>query len=621
MTKHAVIYLRVSTDRQALTDFDADGYSIKAQRDACLRKAKELGAKVEAEYVDRGESARTKDRTDFTRMAEDVIARGDVDYVIVHKLDRFARNRVDDALMTLALQKAGARLVSCSENIDDTPSGALLHGIMASISEFYSRNLATEVRKGFEQKVKAGGTPTRAKLGYLNARETTPDGRNVGVITVDPDRAPLIRLAFELYATGEFSFATLAEVLAAKGLRTRPTRKHQGLPLTTSQIDRILKDPYYIGIVRYQGIDYQGAHQPLIEPELFERVQNIIRAHSVSGDKRRLHHHWLKGTVFCGRCQKRLIFTKAKNRHGSVYEYFYCVGRQHYDRSCRQGWMSVEAIEDAVIRHYQTIQLAPERVQQIRAAITSRIDAMRRTADQQRDRQQAEVERIETEQLRLIQAHGAGAVPLKHLIAEQERLARELRAAQAALASTQLQFADIQRTLDQALELAGDCHAAYQQATPETRRLFDQTFFERLLISDGEVTASVLAQPFAGLMAEDLLRALDEPSKAARHGQHATGDLQAIAASWNGPSEPQPASVFSGQGSKELDMAEGVGFEPTVRRSTDSGFQDRCIRPLCHPSGRIEPSGGRVAPGSGERPLRSAGAMRGEGRPLALILA
>lgn len=79
---------------------------------------------------------------------------------------------------------------------------------MASISEFYSRNLAREVLKGFEQRVKAGGTPTRPPLGYLNAREATPDGRNVGIIEVDSERAPLIRLAFELYATGDYSYGT-----------------------------------------------------------------------------------------------------------------------------------------------------------------------------------------------------------------------------------------------------------------------------------------------------------------------------------------------------------------------------------------------------------------------------
>jgi site-specific DNA recombinase len=567
--KTAVVYLRVSTDRQAMTDYDADGYSIKAQREACLKKARELGARVEGEYIDRGESARSADRTEFQRMVEDLVANGCIDYVIVHKLDRFARNRVDDAVMTMALQKAGAKLISCSENIDDTPSGALLHGIMASISEFYSRNLATEVRKGFEQKVKAGGTPTRAKLGYLNARELTPDGRNIGVIKVDPERAPLIRLAFELYATGDYSFSTLIDVLAAKGLRTRPTRKHQGLPLTTSQIDRILKDPYYIGIVRYKGVEYQGSHDPLISPELFFRVQDIITAHSVSGDKRRLHHHWLKGTVYCGACGKRLIYTRAKNRHGTTYEYFYCVGRQHYDRSCRQGWMNADAVENAVIAHYKTIQLSPERQAKVRAHVLQHIEALERTADQQQARAQAEVQRIEAEQLRLIQAHGAGAVPLKHLIAEQHRLNAELRNAEAALRSTQLKFEDIRTTFERALDLAADCHRAYREATPEVRRMFDQLFFQRILIDDGDgqahVSSSTIASPFGAFLTNDLLLAPEKTKQPipARTSNEAPSHLfDELEAAW---ASSEPRTVSLAQGSKDDVMAEGAGFEPAVR--------------------------------------------------------
>ena len=73
-----------------------------------------------------------------------------VQYVIVHKVDRLARSRADDVVITMEIKKSGATLVSCSENIDETPSGLLLHGIMSSIAEFYSRNLATEVTKGTE---------------------------------------------------------------------------------------------------------------------------------------------------------------------------------------------------------------------------------------------------------------------------------------------------------------------------------------------------------------------------------------------------------------------------------------------------------------------------------------
>ena len=87
-----------------------------------------------------------------------------VQYVIVHKVDRLARNRADDVVITMEIKKSGATLVSCSENIDETPSGLLLHGIMSSIAEFYSRNLATEVAKGMNQKAKAAARSTRHRL-------------------------------------------------------------------------------------------------------------------------------------------------------------------------------------------------------------------------------------------------------------------------------------------------------------------------------------------------------------------------------------------------------------------------------------------------------------------------
>src|SRR5437867_1163391 len=96
-TKRAVIYLRVSTTDQANTDRDVEGFSIPAQREACFRKASELGAEVVDEYLDRGESGRSADRPALQLMLGRIRQLGDVDYVIVHKIDRLARNRADDA--------------------------------------------------------------------------------------------------------------------------------------------------------------------------------------------------------------------------------------------------------------------------------------------------------------------------------------------------------------------------------------------------------------------------------------------------------------------------------------------------------------------------------------------
>ncbi len=146
--KFAVSYLRISTRGQAERGGGADeGFSIPAQREANKRKALSMGAMVGKEFVDRGASARSADRPELQKMLEYVKENADrVDYVIVHKVDRLARNRGDDIDIMRTLDECGVQLVSASESIDNTPSGMLLHGIMSAIAEFYSQNLATEVK-------------------------------------------------------------------------------------------------------------------------------------------------------------------------------------------------------------------------------------------------------------------------------------------------------------------------------------------------------------------------------------------------------------------------------------------------------------------------------------------
>ena len=132
-----------------------------------------------------------------------------VDVVIVHKIDRLARDRADDAVITKTLQGSGAYLLSTAEAISTTPNGVLLHGIMASIAEFYSRNLAQEVMKGMRQKVIQGGTPSRATIGDLNVRRQADDDREFRTVVIDSERAPQGAWAFEAYATGAWSVAQL----------------------------------------------------------------------------------------------------------------------------------------------------------------------------------------------------------------------------------------------------------------------------------------------------------------------------------------------------------------------------------------------------------------------------
>jgi len=204
-----VIYLRVSNIEQAQTD-EKEGYSIAAQREACLKYIQNKGWELIDEYVDRGESARSAHRPQLQQMLTRIRKSKDVDAVVVHKIDRLARNLEDHTAIKAVFKKAGAFLDSVVENIEDTASGRLVEGIHALMAEFYSANLAGEIKKGMDQKVKAGGWPHRAPVGYKNVREGT---RNIARISVDPETAPYIKEAFKLYSTGNYSLEDIREYL------------------------------------------------------------------------------------------------------------------------------------------------------------------------------------------------------------------------------------------------------------------------------------------------------------------------------------------------------------------------------------------------------------------------
>ncbi len=252
----AVIYLRVSTKEQAQKDEIGEGYSIPAQREACLRYIAERGWNVADEFVDAGESARTADRAMLKAMLRR-ITWGDVGAVVVHKIDRLARSIEDHVAIRAALRRSGVQLVSVTENIEETASGRLVEGIHALMAEFYSANLSSEIRKGMDQKAKMGGWPTRAPIGYLNVRERVA-GKDIAKVVLDPERALLVREAFRLYATGEYSLPELQAAMHAKGL-TSPYAAKVGAPVSVSKLAECWPTPSTSGSWRGTGSATQAS--------------------------------------------------------------------------------------------------------------------------------------------------------------------------------------------------------------------------------------------------------------------------------------------------------------------------------------------------------------------------
>ena len=501
----AIIYLRVSTKEQAETGGEAEGYSIPAQRDACRRKAEQLGAVVVEEFADRGESARSSDRPELQRMLT-YVGQHPVSYAIVHKVDRLARNRVDDVEINLALHKAGVTLVSCTENIDETPSGMLLHGIMSSIAEFYSRNLASEVIKGSVQKAKTGGTIGKAPTGYLNVRRME-NGQEMRTVEIDPARGPLMRWAFEEYATGRWTLRDLLAEVTKRGLDTTTGPHTPSKPLVLSHFHTLLRHPYYKGIVRYRGVEYPGRHQPLVSAKTWQRVQELLDQKGTSGEKQRIHHHYLKGTVFCGRCGSRLIVSHNRGQNGTIYPYFICIGRQQRRTDCTQKAVLIPDVELLVEDHYATIQPGPKLLDQLRVFLTEELDAQRHLADEERRMQQGRIATLKDERHKLLEAHYADAVPLELLRTEQARISTGLQAAEERLTAISVEHDVVAANLERALRVAADWHAAYLGAGPTVRRQLNQAIFKKIYVDDAAHARSELAEPFELLLSDEVTTA------------------------------------------------------------------------------------------------------------------
>jgi site-specific DNA recombinase len=421
----AAIYVRVSDFGQLGRAGSEDGYSLPAQQLAIRRKAEELGLRVVKVYVERAESARTDARPVLQQMMRELPTLG-VTHLIVHKVDRLARNRVDDGLLYRELIGMGITLVSATENIDETPAGRMMHGILATLAEFYSNNLSHEIKKGMHEKHRQGGTPFRAPVGYRHERKLV-GGQDIRWVEVDEERAPLVRLAFDMYATGDWSLIALTEHLKAQGLTSRPTAKLPSKPLGVSAVHKMLHNRYYLGEVTYNGKTVEGNHDALISLETFEQVERLLDASRNGRVRPQRHDQYLAGSLHCAACGTRLVYTRIRNRYGTYYDYFCCLGRKsrRTGGSCTTGHYRLTDIEDGIAGVYATLRLDAGTQASIRKELEGHLDDEASVIGEEVERHRRRIEVLKQRQAKLLELAYDNLVDEEVLREEQERLRAE----------------------------------------------------------------------------------------------------------------------------------------------------------------------------------------------------
>lgn len=333
--KKALAYARVSTKEQA-----EKGYSIPAQLKAIREYAKSHGFRILDEYVDEGESAKTADRPSFLKMIKRCTKDKTIDAVIVHKIDRFSRNNLDFYTYKAILKREGVRLISVTENIEETPAGEFLENIVVAMAQFYSSNLAEEVLKGMKEKFQRGEWPNKAPLGYKNIR----DGEGKGRIVIDKEKAPLVKQIFRLYATGQYSLRSLSIEMAKRGLKTRNNKY-----VSPEYIKKILRNPFYIGKMRMWGEERKGIHKPLIDETLFNQVQNVLNERKITQDRWQKRDFLLRGLLYCLSCKSRM--TAEVHERGSYYR---C--QSSINSKCKEPYIPTKKIEGEIARIYDLLQ-------------------------------------------------------------------------------------------------------------------------------------------------------------------------------------------------------------------------------------------------------------------------
>ena len=596
----AVIYLRVSSKGQLNTDYDPEGISIPAQRTSCQRKAEALGLTIVHEYIEPGRSATemTK-RVAFQQMLERIRRDRDVDYVLVYKLSRFARNRTDDAIVMADLQKRGVTLISATEQIDATPVGQLMHGILAAFNEYRSREDGADIAYKMSQKAKNGGTLGRAPIGYLNVTENI-DGRKINTVHVDPERAPFVKLAFELYASRDKTFQDIADELTDRGLRTRATQRRPAGPISDSKIQQMLRDRYYLGEVAYKGETYPGRHERLIDEDLFAQVQELMTERGYAAERRKRHDHYLKGTVWCGQCRleqhvnRRMILMRTTGRHGNAdYGYFFCRGVQ--DHVCDAPYSSIDRVEDAVAEHYKSIRLSPAFVTAVRnhieAALNDQVAAqqlLRKNLDDQ-------LAQLSTNEDNLLDLAADSSLPQERIRQRLREIARDRQRITEQLSQVHGDLSSGRAFLDAHLNLLENPYELYLHASEATRRKLNQAIFAHVYIAHDEVVGDDIRSPLRELLAAErgweALTAGSTP-EVARSTAHAatarhSGPETPKAAPKGGVAELQnlwldlPGDVYEDADCSKPLMVELRGFEPLAfslrtRRATNCATAPKC---------------------------------------------
>jgi site-specific DNA recombinase len=284
-------------------------------------------------------SAKAPGRPRFDEMVSR-IQKNEAEGIIAWAPDRLARNSIDGGRLVYMLDRGSLRdLKFATYTFENNSQGKFMLQIMFGQSKYYSDALSDNVKRGNRTKIEKGWRPNRAPLGYFNDEVTK-------TILRDSVHFPLVRQMFDLVLTGAYTPKQVALIARDEwGFLTPKRKRIGGKPLAMSSVYKILSNPFYAGIIVWNGQSHPGRHEPVVTIDEFQRVR---RLHERPGrPKAQCRSFAFTGMIRCGGCGLHVTAEHKVNRQGHRYIYYHC-SRPRLGEKCTEPSVEVRSLEGQI---------------------------------------------------------------------------------------------------------------------------------------------------------------------------------------------------------------------------------------------------------------------------------
>jgi len=321
--------------RKSSESADRQVQSIEDQTRIMLKMAEQNKLNIVDNFEESKSAKKPNNRPVFEKMLKR-IETGEANGILCWEINRLSRNPVDSGKIQWMLQQGIIKSIRTNSREYKPEDNALILSVESGTANQYIIDLKKGVKRGLESKLQKGMAPMLAPLGYLN---TKTESRGENYIVKDPARFRLIRRIWDVMLTGRYTPPYILEKANNEwGLRTRQTKRKGGKPISRSTIYRMLTDPFYAGLFKYDGITYQGKHEPMITLAEFDKVQVLLGR--AGKPRAKTHEFPFTGIMKCAECGSAVTAinkTKIIKKTGEskTFTYYYCTKRRNH--KCTQG--------------------------------------------------------------------------------------------------------------------------------------------------------------------------------------------------------------------------------------------------------------------------------------------